>query len=186
MSRWTGHCALSLVSLRYYLTHAPTPTLGRLPLIMVYYIRFLKPPKLDTKTGNTRALITITTDLGDDFYPANLTLYAVIITDYREEPMTEWHTVLWKKGMRTAWIELGKLPSRGPKFMRLLVSTQCTEVADTVLLNDLPEILSARSDTFGWDDPQAGNKIERRYKTAQGEGRSIYEETGESIARHIW
>lgn len=183
MSRWTGHCALSPVSLRYYLTHAPT---GRLSLIMVYYIRFLKPPKLDTKTGNTRALITIATDLGDDFYPANLTLYAVIITDYREEPMTEWHTILWKKGMRTAWIELGKLPSRGPKFMRLLVSTQCTEVADTVLLNDLPEILSARSDTFGWDDPQAGNKIERRYKTAQGEGRSIYEETGESIARHIW
>ena len=100
--------------------------------------------------------------------------------------MMEWHTVIWKKGMRTAWIEVGKLPSRGTKFMRLLVSTQCTEVADTVLLNDLPEILSARSDTFGWDNPQAGNKIERRYKTAQGEGRSIYEETGESIARHIW
>jgi hypothetical protein len=153
---------------------------------MVYYIRFLKRPKLDVKTGLTRALVTITTDLGDDFYPGDLTLHAMLVTDYREEPITEWHTVLWKKGMRSVWIEIGKLRNRESKFRRLLVHTQRTQAADTILIEHIPEVLSARSGTFSIDRPLAGDKIERRYKTGQGDERSVYEETGESIARHIW
>ena len=153
---------------------------------MVYYVRFLKPPKLDIHKGVVRALVTVTTDLGDDFYPGDLTIHAVIVTEEREETITKWRTLLWKKGMRSVWIDIGTLAPRATKSMRLFVSSQCTVAADTVLLNELPEILSARSDAFGWDHPQASDKIERRYKTAHGEERAIYEETGESIARHIW
>ena len=153
---------------------------------MVYYIRFLKRPKLDVKTGLTRALVTITTDLGDAFYPGDLMLHAMLVTDYREEPITDWHTVLWKKGMRSVRIGIGALRNRESELRRLLVNIECTQVADTVLLKHIPKVLSARSGTFSMDHPLAGDKIERRYKTGQGDERSVYEETGESIARHIW
>ncbi|KAL2040153.1 hypothetical protein N7G274_007056 [Stereocaulon virgatum] len=153
---------------------------------MVYYIRFLKCPKLDVKTGLTRALVTITTDLGDAFYPGDLTLHAMLVTDYREEPITEWRTVQWIKGMRSVSIEIGALRNCDSKLRRLLLNTQRTQAADTVLEKHIPEIFSARSGTFSMDRPLAGDKIERRYKTGEDDERSVYEETGESIARHVW
>lgn len=153
---------------------------------MVHYIRFLKQPKLDIHKCTVRALVTITTDLGDDFYPADIGLYAAVISDASKESDTEWENILWKRGTRNVWIEIRKSHFNDTKYMRLLVSTQRTLAADTVLLSDLPEILSARSEVFGKEKPQAGNRIERRYRTNLGNSRAVYEETGESIARHIW
>ena len=153
---------------------------------MVYYIRFLKPPKFDIKKCIVRALVTITTDLGDDFYPADIGLYAAVISDASKESDTEWERLLWKRGTRNAWIEIRKTQFEDTGSMRLLVSTQSTSAADTVLLSNLPEILSARCEVFRKEKPQAGDRVERRYRTSLGNQRAIYEDTGESIARHIW
>ena len=153
---------------------------------MVYYIRFLKPPKFDIDKCIVRALVTITTDLGDDFYPADIGLYAAVISDTLNESDTEWENISWKRGTRNVWIEIRKSHFNNTRSMRLLVSTRRTLAADTVLLSNLPEILSARTEVFGKEKPQAGNRIERRYGTNLGNSRAIYEETGESIARHIW
>ena len=160
--------------------------LRKIQLGMVHYIRFLKPPKFDVQKCIVRALVTITTDLGDDFYPADLDLYAAVISDASKESDTEWKRILWKRGRRNVWIEKGETQFKDTRSMRLLVSTQRTLAADTLLLSNLPEILSARCEIFGREKPQAGDKIERRYMTRQGNKRAIYEETGESIARHIW
>ncbi len=153
---------------------------------MVHYIRFLKPPKFDTQKCIVRALVTITTDLGDDFYPADIGLYATVISDASKESDTEWEKILWKRGTRNVWIEVRKTQCKDTRSMGLLVSTQRTLAADTVLLSNLPEILSARCEVFGKEKPQAGDRIERRYRTNLGNQRAIYEEAGESIARHIW
>ena len=153
---------------------------------MVHYIRFLKPPKFDIHKCIVRALVTITTDLGDNFYPADIGLYAAVISDASKESDTEWESILWKRGTRNVWIEIRKSHFNSTRSMRLLVSAQRTLAADTMLLSNLPEILSARSEVFGKEKPQAGNRIERRYRTNLGNQRAIYEETGESIARHIW
>ena len=153
---------------------------------MVWYIRFLKPPKLDHK-GHVRALITITTDLGDDFYPADLTIYAIIVTDqYEEQWMSEWRTLRWKCGMRSVWVDFKNTHASPPEPLRLLVNPSRNRKANVVLLDNMPEVFGVWSDTFDRDKNQAGSIVERRYRTDSGPERVIVEETGESIARHIW
>lgn len=92
--------------------------------------------------------------------------------------------------MRTAWVEIGNIDDSPPELLRLVVSTGKTTVPDDALLNCLPDVLSVRSESFGrssgWEKIQAEDRIERRFKTEKGEERVIYEEMGESIARHIW
>lgn len=153
---------------------------------MVYYIRFLKSPRIDIQKRIVRALVTITTDLGDDFYPVDLGLFAAVISDASKESDIEWERILWKRGTRNVWIEIRKPHFKETGIMRLLVNTQRTLAADSVLLSSFPEVFSVRCEIFGKDKPQAGDKVERRYRTNLGNKRLIYEETGESIARHIW
>lgn len=158
---------------------------------MVFYIRFLKPPRIDIQKGAVRCLVTVTTDLGDDFYSGSLTLYATAVTSQNEQQwQSPWQTVEWKTGMRVVWIEIQNIRNCQAELLHLLVNTQPTLVADDVLFADMPEVLSARSDSFGresgWDKCQANDRIGRRYRTRSGPERMIYEDTSESIARHIW
>ena len=153
---------------------------------MVHYIRFLKSPRIDIQKRIVRALVTITTDLGDDFYPADLGLYAAVISEASKESDIEWERILWKRGSRNVWIEIGKTQFKDTRTMWLLLSTQPTLAADTVSLSNLPEVFSVRGEILGKDKSQTGERIERRYKTNLGNKRSLYEETGESIARHVW
>lgn len=156
---------------------------------MVWYIRFLKTPKLDQKgrRSHVRALITVTTDLGDDFYPADLTLHAIIVTtEYEKDWMSEWQTVKWESGMRTLWIDIVNLDASPSVDLRLVVNSKQSKEGHSVLLETIPEILGVWSDTFDRDKDQASNLVERRYKTDSGHDRAVLEETGESIARHLW
>lgn len=150
---------------------------------MVWYIRFLKPPKIN-QHGHVRALITITTDLGDGFYPADLTLYAMITGE--ENWTSEWQDVDWKSGMRNLWIDIVDLDADPPVDLRLVVSSKKSKEGNSISIESMPEILAVWSDTFDKGKTQAGSMIERRYRTLSGSERTIVEETGESIARHIW
>lgn len=153
---------------------------------MVWYIRFLKPPKIDQK-GHVRALITITTDLGDGFYPTDLTLYAMITTTgNREDWMSEWQTLKWKNGMRTLWVDIVKADADPPVDLRLVVNSKRSTEGNNISVENIPEILGIWSDVFSKDKNQAGSMIERRYRIDSGPVRVMMEETGESIARHIW
>ena len=158
---------------------------------MVYYIRFLKSPNHDASKAVVKTLVTVATDLGDEFYPGDLSLYAAAVSLRREQDWhPAWQKVEWKIGMRNVWIILRLTKSCAAKDLRLIVSSQPSCVADEILGLRIPEILSVRSDVFprgGYGDrPQAGVYVERRYKTSSGKERSVYEEMGESIARHIW
>ncbi len=153
---------------------------------MVWYIRFLKSPKLDQK-GHVRALITVTTDLGDGFYPADLALYVLVLSNKNEDDWTSgWQTVKWKSGMRTAWIDVANVYAAPSVPLRLVVSSRQSREGDRISLEHMPEILGVWSDAFDRERSQAGSMIERRYRTDSGSERAIVEETGESIARHIW
>ena len=158
---------------------------------MVYYLRFLKPPKLDIRNGIVRALLTVTTDLGDDFYPGDLTLYAIVVTSACESDwQSEWQTVKWKSGMRTVWVEIGDIELSPLELLELIVNTQETMLGDNAQFTRLPDVLSARSESFGrgawWEKIQAEDRIQRRFKTEAGHESLIFEEIGESIARHVW
>ena len=152
---------------------------------MVYYIRFLKTPKLDVGKGTARALITITTDLGDCFYPADLPLHITLVPKVSEYRFPITKIFQWKQGMRTLRLETKFIPNC-QSSVKLLVSSWSEEGADDGLFGNVPEILSAWSESFGPNCPEAGNKIGRHFITKVGSITTVYEETGESIARHIW
>ena len=153
---------------------------------MVWYIRFLKAPKIDHRS-HVRALITVTTDLGDGFYPADLTLHAIITTTGNgEDWLSEWQTVKWKSGMRNLWIDISNVDPDSPVDLRLVVNSKRSSEGNRISAEHIPEILGIWSDVFGKDKNQAGSMIERRYRIDSGPEQAIMEETGESIARHIW
>lgn len=156
---------------------------------MVHYIRFLKPPSLGVKgsKATVKALVTVTTDLGENFYQAGIVLHAILLEG--ESALSQWKSYTWKPGMRVMWIEIHDLPVAAVwSSIRLFVSHKKNNVADVISHANMPEILSAWSGRFGLadeHDPQGRHKMERRLDTA-GSVMSIYEECGESIARHIW
>ena len=156
----------------------------------MYYIRFLKTPKLDVPKCILRALITVTTDLGDSFYAGEIDLHAAVIVAKPEVNwQSRWHTMRWTAGMRSTWIEI-HTSSAPPEPLRLFVGIRQSLIADELQLECMPEVFGARSDTFGrgsdWTKSSADRRIERRWRTSMNFDVSIYEETGESIACHIW
>ena len=152
-------------------------------LSMVWYIRFFKNPKIDQK-GHVRALITITTDLGDRFYPDDLTLHATIISN--ENRMSEWQFLKWKGGMRTLWIDIANVDANLPVDLRLVVNCETSVEGNRISVENMPEISGVWSGTFGKSKSQAGGTIQRRYRTDLTVEKTMIEETGESIGRHIW
>ena len=150
---------------------------------MVWYIRFLKSPKPDHK-GRVRALITITTDLGDGFYPNDITLHATITSN--ENCMSEWQILKWKRGMRALWVDIASVDANQPVELRLVVNLEMSVEGNPVSVDNMPEILGVWSDTFGKSKSQAGGIVQRRYRTVSKAEKTIIEETGESIARHVW
>ena len=88
--------------------------------------------------------------------------------------------------MRALWIDALNLNAGPPVDLRLVVNSTKSKEGNSVLIENIPEILGVWSDTFDWDKDQASNVVERRYRTGSGQERTVLEETGESIARHIW
>ena len=152
---------------------------------MVHYIRFLKPPKLETKGGSStiRSLVTVTNDLGDEFFPAELPLHTILLG---QGIKFQWRTTVWKPDMRALSIETQWIP---PPVLNddliLLVNSRCSVDGDHLAVESMPEILGARSRIHMPTSLLAVDKTERRFQTSFG-CLQIFEETGESIARHIW
>jgi len=154
-------------------------------LAMVHYIRFLKYPKLEIKRPWTsvKALVTVTTDLGDDFYRQEITLHATLIVPNTN---TGWRTFVWKPGMRTLWVSFNDIPASSCRGgVRLLISSRRSVGPDEISLSNMPEVLSVRSQNFGFEHSHGGSMVERSLQIG-GSVLHIYEESGESIARHIW
>ncbi|EEP77917.1 predicted protein [Uncinocarpus reesii 1704] len=156
---------------------------------MPYYVRLLKQPQISKQNGKAAvvtALITITTDLGDSFLAEDVQLDATVHFARPATPLTT--TVCWKASNREQKIILGPLrqdlidcPVQVSVRPASLVDADCLEGAC------IPKIISAWSP---WFDSSSGKPVEklvlRRFKTRRGPELQIWEETGNSIARHIW
>ena len=151
----------------------------------MHYIRYLKPPRVDIKRSgaSVKALVTITTDLGDDFLQAELQLHSILLG--ASGRISEWRTINWKPGMRVIWIEVDfVLSTLRTEAFTLLVSCRRNTDADEIAMESFPDIMSARSRVSISGVPPV-DKIERRLRTMREEIH-IFEEMGESIARHLW
>lgn len=160
------------------------------------YIRFLKPPRIIQDKSSSQAhiscLITITSDLGDSFLPFDLTLSAELI--HRRNGVEEvlvWKIVQWTGAMRSLAISLPLSKSRRTWPLRVRIGTEPKSTYDEfskLLQEDSRGVVSAWSTEI---DPsksvhEAEKLIERRIDVELKTPIIIWEETGESIARHLW
>ncbi|KAL2815579.1 putative methyltransferase-domain-containing protein [Aspergillus cavernicola] len=160
---------------------------------MVYYIRFLKSPRLQKqKTGSVAAsaLICITTDLGDAFLSQDVDLLVTLQLADNEKAVCQ-AKLQWRGGKRELPILLGPLPaSIAQQSMIMQVTAHGSQAPSWDSLLDernIPLVLSAWSTAFGGPQLAVADKlIERRFSVNHGIELSIWEETGNSIARHIW
>lgn len=159
------------------------------------YVRFLKTPRIiekkDSPKAHVQCLITITSDLGDSFLPCDVTLSAELLSSADKEEIIVWRTVEWKSGMRTLPIILPLSQTRPTWPVRVRVGVDSKSKLDEFekLLNE-----ECRGVVSAWSaplDPTRGEKeadklVERRFSSSEGKDVCVWEETGESIARHLW
>ena len=161
------------------------------------YIRFLKAPRIIADKGTNKShvycLITITSDLGDSFFPYDVELAAELISperDFQGDEILVWRTIKWEAGMRTLAVTLPLKKSYvlGPLRVRVGVEPNVHhDTLDGLSQADSQGIVSAWSAELNGADGarEAVKLVERRFEVAR-KRISVWEETGESIARHLW
>ncbi|KAI4280458.1 MAG: hypothetical protein L6R38_004433 [Xanthoria sp. 2 TBL-2021] len=155
---------------------------------MVHYIRFLQPPRVtrlnkDGIDALLSTLLTITTDLGDAFYPGDSCVHSAIFNGTTMRSLDMAH---WKPGMRVLKIE-AKVPLDFLPFRARFLFT-CNESfeIDALQTERLPNIISAWTEEFTHLDDLDTDMTVRRFRVQAGRVLEICEENGDSMARHIW
>ncbi|KAI5201750.1 hypothetical protein E4T42_04269 [Aureobasidium subglaciale] len=161
----------------------------------MHYIRFLKTPKVHVENGavTLSAVITLTTDLGETFYPHDILLAASLREPDDDGDIYLRRSLQWKKDMRSLNISLDLTRTEIDWPARLHVHTKANgAMADSFeehhSRGHLPGIISVWSESL---DPTKGifetrRRVERRFTPLTGRTLNMYEDTGESIARHLW
>jgi hypothetical protein len=156
------------------------------------YIRFLKTPRVvidkNTSTSDVYCLLTITSDLGDSFLPYDVQLSAeLLVCTGDTEDVLVWRTVQWTGGMRSLPIKVPLRKSQASSF-RLRVGVEPKRTHDeyaSLSEQDGRGVVSAWSAAFT-PQVEAQKLAERRFMLSTGTTIKVWEETGESIARHLW
>ncbi|MCJ1306452.1 hypothetical protein MMC25_000094 [Agyrium rufum] len=173
---------------------------------MFWYIKFFKVPEL-RKDGTVKSktytqytiktTISVTTDLGDVFYPRDLDLVSCLyVPDVNDKvdpgrAMTIPLLLSWKKGNRCLNVAHHfRLPkSESLPLMCLCISSEPIYLQNDINLVNLKNsfLLGIRSDAIG---PELGKSssgmVGREFRLLHNRTLRIWEESGDSIARHIW
>lgn len=166
---------------------------------MVYYIRFLKTPRFEVqkKQVSISALICITTDLGDDFLAEHVDLVATWAHGFSPEILSSTE-LKWHAGARQLLVQMPvQLKPRqvadAPHAAILDVRPQSSPpFLNSFGEQSIPLVISGSSDYFHWPSKGPADKFIKRVFQCQIPGEpsptflNIWEETGNSIARHIW
>jgi hypothetical protein len=154
---------------------------------MVYYVRYLKTPRIQQQKGSSciAALICIATDLGDSFLAEDVDLS---LTVRGEKTRFSTHEVRrWNAYDRELSITLPLSAQLAGKTLVLTVELQRPQSTSEINVPSfpLPLVIGATSASFGPHSTPADKLLWRDLK-AFGIPVQIWEETGNSIARHIW
>ncbi|CAI7662934.1 unnamed protein product [Penicillium glandicola] len=156
---------------------------------MVYYVRFLKTPRIQQQKGSVyiSALICITTDLGDSFLAEDVDL--MVIAGGNSSGAIFQKTTKWNASNRELAITLGPLPSNlAQQSMALTVKVPQLPGYSIPEYPPIPLVVAATSAPFGPQSMPAEKLVQRhiQYSGSELVPIQIWEETGNSIARHIW
>lgn len=156
---------------------------------MVYYVRFLKTPRIQQQKGSITisALICITTDLGDSFLAEDVDLIVTVCGQSSHFALEK--STKWQASSRELAITLGSLPSKlAQESVVLTVKTPHPPEYMPPQFPPIPLVVAATSAPFGPGSTPAEKLVLRQVAYSSGDTRpmKIWEETGNSIARHIW
>ena len=153
---------------------------------MVHYIRFLTAPKLHA-VGVIKVLITITTDLGDDFFHCDRPLRAGLFSNSSNTTeLLQSRSILWKAGMRVLWVEIFAHVSPGLRLRVEAESEAKTTCSDTIALDRMPLVIGCCSNLDPLQESGVCGRSERSLLLQPENCLRIDEDIGESIARHVW
>jgi len=181
----------------------------------MHYARFLKPPRLGRSVQPSKkhdlelkAKITITTDLGESFLckDVRIVVFLEALNGDGEERGVEsrkMYEYMWKGGMRSLEITFPVVgveksrkysgsdnPSLWPccLVVRAVASGVNVDSLQRLLANDVEGgIVPLRSEALdGKETSQIARRVQRVFTARNHLPVRIWEETGESIARHIW
>ena len=168
----------------------------------MHYIRILKPPRVLQGAGSQTVLsakITVTTDLGEAFFRDDIRVVVGLENEVGAElgGMGKGREYTWKgrEGMRSLEVSI-PLPAsavKGKPKVRMVVrakdSPSSRDTFESVLQHGDGGVVAVRSLPVDLrpDATQQQGMAERIFSSLDGEKEvHIWEETGESIARHIW
>ncbi|EAW10257.1 protein N-lysine methyltransferase family protein [Aspergillus clavatus NRRL 1] len=163
---------------------------------MVYYVRFLKTPRFQNQKAGAvavSALICITTDLGDAFLAQDVDLQVTLSAEGSERTLYQ-ETLQWKAGKRELPVNLGPFAAKLAHQSIVLGVTAVDSRRPGLPCPDhmldgskVPLVMSGWSAPFGGSQSSVAEKlVERRFGPKNQLDLRIWEETGNSIARHIW
>lgn len=167
----------------------------------MHYIKFLKLPVLaSSKQGSIiKTVIAMTTDLGDDYFPSDVTLEFELLAQNPAKPKASSniilsHTRQWSIGMRALPVEL-KVPSKSANastIYQLRVDASKSGYSTSFDFSDgtlvTPRVMPVLSAPFSTSSPPADPDFDviRVVPLKDNPELRVYEATGDSIARHIW
>ena len=157
---------------------------------MVHYVRLLKRLQAvcSGKTGisTVKTVITIVTDLGDDFYHGDVTICVFLKDSFDYGPLVgEWK---WASGMRDLKIEFScSRTSEAPVQIRLSIVISGAPGKHDFSQHKIPMVLGVSSGYFDVFLPvPIDRRVQRRFSLGEDLDMDIWEDTGDSIAGHIW
>lgn len=155
---------------------------------MVYYIRFLKPPVVseqDKKSFTITSVVTVTTDLGDISLPSDVELIARLVNADNVDEVIAKASCRWQGGKRTVTIFFDSEKSSRNRSLRVHITTQDTQ--HSIAACELPSIFDVWSSPFKQNAVgRSASLVERQFQLSNDVCIRIWEETGNTIARHIW
>lgn len=135
-----------------------------------------------------KATLTVTTDLGETFYPKNLELVASLRDVDQDGDIYIRRKVQWNAGGRavSVTLDLSHQDVEWPACIHIAVrNTSSSKNTGYGFLPPVAEIWSGvLNPTKG--QMESGIRVERRFTSLSERTVSLLEDAGDSIARHVW
>ncbi|PVH83220.1 hypothetical protein DL98DRAFT_455559 [Cadophora sp. DSE1049] len=165
----------------------------------MHYIRFLKAPrKIQDSSGlqSLSAVITITTDLGDAFLYSDLPLVVELedthgrkLQDGGKAKEYVWRGSDGFKGLPVE-VPIGIQTMRAGTEVKMVIRAK----EEQNMVEDFEHVLGQKASGSGDEGsvvtlrglPDGNGIVERVFKYGNGQDIHVWEESGESIARHVW
>ncbi|KAF2769877.1 hypothetical protein EJ03DRAFT_361762 [Teratosphaeria nubilosa] len=155
----------------------------------MHYIRFLKTPKIEVSHQTTvtlKAVVTVTTDLGETFYPHPLDIVATLRSSDPDGDIYLRRRLTWPAaGARSLPVafDLSRQDVEWPACLH--VSAKNTSGKATGFLPAVTDVWSGTMNPIKGQF-ESGWRVERRFTSLAERQVSLLEDAGDSIARHLW